>query len=207
MQRQHVIAFICSPPEVEDERKIKEIALKYRKSNIVCDLVLIGDAEEDERTREALERFVGHVGNDKGEAAAQIIRIKPSGRLLSDQLLDTTVLGEDGAARAGGGGGGGGGAAGNSAGVDEFGEFDFDPAMEPDLALALRMSMEEERARQERVAKQQEEEALKASLEAVKEEDEPLLDKDGNPAAGKGEGEDKDKGDGKDDKGDKMDTS
>jgi 26S proteasome regulatory subunit N10 len=190
-QRQHIIAFVCSPPVAQDERKIKDLALKFKKNNVVCDLVLFGDADEDPETHAALERFAAHVKHDKGEAAAQIISIKPSSKLLSDQLLDTSVLGEDGVSR------GGAGAAGDGAGVDEYGEFDFDPAMEPELALALRMSMEEERARQERVAREEEEDATKASLDAVKEEDEPLLDKDGNPAAGKR--------DGKDD--DKMDTS
>ncbi len=49
------------------------------------------------------------------------------------------------AAGAGGGGGGGGG--------DGFADFGgVDPNMDPELAMALRVSMEEERARQERVS-------------------------------------------------------
>ena len=156
------------------------------------DLVLFGDVEEDEDARRILDTFVSQVRGDKTEGA-QVVSIKPSSKLLSDQLLGTPILGDEGAS---GRMGGGSGAAGATAGVDEYGEFDFDPAMEPELALALRMSMEEEKARQEKQAKEEEEAAKKASLADVKEEDEPLLDKDGKPAEGK-----------KDDDGDKMDTS
>ena len=59
--------------------------------------------------------------------------------------------------------------------------------MDPELALALRMSLEEDRARQERERKAQEEAEGKTKLEGVPEEqeggeDKPLLDGNGEPA-------------------------
>lgn len=189
-QRQRIIAFVCSPPVPQDSRKLQDLAVKFKKNNVTVDFVLFGDVEDSDET---IKTFVNKVKGDKAEGA-QIVPIPPSSKLLSDQLLGTPILlGEAGSAA-------GAGTAGNSAGMDEYGEFDFDPAMEPELALALRMSMEEEKARQEKVAREQEEAAKKASLDAVKEEDEPLLDKDGNPAPGKKDDKDKDEGD-------KMDTS
>jgi 26S proteasome regulatory subunit N10 len=72
------------------------------------------------------------------------------------------------------------------------------------------MSMEEEKARQERVAREEAEAAKKASLADIQEGDEsaqPLLDKDGQPSgSGESSKKDGDKG-GKRDGGDKMDTS
>ncbi|KAG7139317.1 hypothetical protein HYQ45_003623 [Verticillium longisporum] len=70
--------------------------------------------------------------------------------------------------------------------------------MDPELALALRMSMEEEKARQEKKAREDAEAAQKASLDDIKEDGEsaPLL----GEASGSSDKKDK-----KDD--DKMDTS
>lgn len=86
----------------------------------------------------------------------------------------------------------GGGADGGSGGNDF--EFGIDPSIDPELALALRMSMDEEKARVEKQNKA-EQDAAKASLGDIKEEEEgkPLLNKDGEAS-----------GDKKDD--DRMDT-
>jgi 26S proteasome regulatory subunit N10 len=130
------------------------------------------------------------------------VTIPPSSKLLSDQLIATPILLGEGAAA--GAAGFGGGAGGGGAGGDGFGEFGFDEAGadDPELALALRMSMEEEKVRQEKKAKEEAEAAKKASLETVKEGDEaaePLLDEAGQPSG-------ESKADKKDDN-DKMDTS
>lgn len=150
-----------------------------KKGNISVDFILFGDLDNDD-TQTKLQVFNDAV---KGNEGSHLVVIPPSSKLLSDQLVSTPILLGDGASGAGAGGGMGGG-------NDEF-EFGFDPAMEPELALALRMSMEEEKARQEKRAKEEEEAATKASLEAVKEEDE-------SGPSGSG---------GKKDGGDKMDTS
>jgi len=80
--------------------------------------------------------------------------------------------------------------------------------MDPELALALRMSMEEETARQDRERRTQEGQEGKTQLESVPEEgkqgegeSQPLLNQAGEPS-GSGEGKD-DKKDGDD----KMDTA
>ena len=156
-----------------------------KKSNISVDFVLFGDLDDD-GTQKKLQAFNDAV---KGSEGSHLVVIPPSSKLLSDQLVATPILLGEGASAPGGSGGVGGG-------NDEF-EFGFDPAMEPELALALRMSMEEEKARQEKKAREEEEAAKKASLGDVKEEDE----------SGQGSGSKGDGGDKKPDSGDKMDTS
>ncbi len=81
-------------------------------------------------------------------------------------------------------------------------EFGIDPSVDPELALALRMSMEEEKARVEKQAKEtaEAEAKEKARLEGIKEEDEA-----GEKAPLLGEGSGKDKKD--DDDANKMDTA
>jgi len=141
---------------------------------------------DDDDTQTKLQAFNDAV---KGSEGSHLVVIPPSSKLLSDQLVATPILLGENASGAGGAGGSGGGG-------EEF-EFGFDPALEPELALALRMSMEEEKARQEKRAREEEEAAKKASLEGVKEEDE---------AGGSGSGSGAQNGD-KKDGGDKMDTT
>lgn len=192
-QRQRIIVFVCSPIE-EDESDLVKLAKKMKKNNVSVDFVLFGDVEDDTNERK-LKAFNDAV---KGGEGSNLVVIPPSGKLLSDQLLSTPLLLGDNVPSQAGGGGEAGGAGG------DFGDFGFDPSTDPELALALRMSMEEERARQEKKAKEEAAAAAKTNLETVKEgeESEPLLNTDGD-ASGSGSKDDK-----KDDKdGDKMDTS
>ncbi|KAG5987646.1 hypothetical protein E4U43_004984 [Claviceps pusilla] len=177
-QRQRIIVFICSHIE-ENDKELTQLAKRMKKGNISVDFILFGDLDDD-NTLKKLQLFNDEV---KGSEGSHLVVIPPSSKLLSDQLISTPILLGEGASSSGGAGG-------MSGGNDEF-EFGFDPAMEPELALALRMSMEEEKARQEKRAREEEEAAKKASLEGVKEEDE-------SGPSGSG---------GKRDGGDEMDTS
>lgn len=191
MQRQRIIVFVCSPV-ADEEKKLVSLAKKMKKGNIDIDFILFGELE-DEDIQKKLEAFNNVV---KGSDNSHLVVIPPSGKLLSDQLLSTPILMGEGAA----GGAGGGGAEGGG----DFGGFDFDPSADPELALALRMSMEEENARQAKAAKDEEATKGKSNLEDIKEEGEnqPLLNERGE-ASGSGSAEDKkDK-----DNGDKMDES
>jgi 26S proteasome regulatory subunit N10 len=166
------------------------LAKKMKKGNIDIDFILFGDLDDDD-VQKKLEAF-NHI--IKGNDNSHLVVIPPSGKLLSDQLLSTPILLGEGAS----GGASGGGMA---EGGGDF--FDFDPSADPELALALRMSMEEENARQARAAKEEEEAKNKSTLEDIKEEGEnqPLLNERGE-ASGSGSEDKKDK-----DSGDKMDTS
>jgi 26S proteasome regulatory subunit N10 len=194
-QRARIIVFVCSPIE-EGERELVVLAKKMKKSTISVDFVLFGDMDEENQAK--LEAFNREI---KGTTdSSHLVVIPPSSKLLSDQLVSTPImLGEGAAPSAGAMGGEGGG------GASEDFPFGVDPSMDPELALALRMSMEEEKARQEKKARDEAAAAGTSGLESVKEEGEsaPLLDKDGQPSGSKKED---DKG-GKKDDGDKMDTS
>ncbi|EAQ89297.1 hypothetical protein CHGG_05916 [Chaetomium globosum CBS 148.51] len=185
-QRARIVVFVCSPIE-EGERELVTLAKKMKKFSISVDFVLFGDMDEENQAK--LEAFNREI---KGTTdSSHLVVIPPSSKLLSDQLISTPImLGE--AAPSGGGGAG----AEAGGGASEDFPFGVDPTQDPELALALRMSMEEEKARQEKKAREEGEAANKGGLESVKEEGEsaPLLDKDGQPGGSK-----------KDD--DKMDTS
>jgi 26S proteasome regulatory subunit N10 len=195
-QRQRIIVFVCSPIE-EEESDLVKLAKKMKKNNVSVDFVLFGDLDDDANEKK-LKAFNDAV---KGGEGSHLIVIPPSGKLLSDQLISTPLLLGDNAPSGAGADVGGG-----AAGGGDFGEFGFDPSTDPELALALRMSMEEERARQEKQAKEEAEAAKKTELETVKEGDEsqPLLNKEGEPSSS---GSKDDKKENDKDGGDKMDTS
>ncbi len=193
------MVFVCSPV-ADEEKKLVSLAKKMKKGNIDVDFILFGEIEDD--VQKKLEAFNNVV---KGSDSSHFVVAPADGRLLSDQLLSTPILLGEGAAAGGAGGASGGGGGG---GGGDFGDFDFDPSTDPELALALRMSMEEENARQAKEAKAKEEAAKKSNLEGIKEEDEaqPLLNQQGEPSGSGSGSSGKKKDDGKDG-GDKMDTS
>jgi len=96
--------------------------------------------EEAENT-EKLEAFIAAVNNNDN---SHLVTVPPGPHILSDILISSPVItGEEGGAPGAIGGGGG-----------DFGAYGgVDPNLEPELALALKVSMEEERARQEAARK------------------------------------------------------
>lgn len=203
-QRQRIVAFICSPVH-DSEKTLVSLAKKLKKVNTSVDFVLFGEAEGSD-TYEKLVKFNETVKAGEG---SHLVTIPAGVGLLSDQLVSSPIMQGEGAGAAGGAGGAGGEGGGDAG----FGEFGFDPNNDPELALALRMSMEEEQARRDKQAREEAEAAQKASLDSVKEEDEsakPLLDKNGEPSgSGNANASGPSKDDKKDgDKGDdKMDIS
>ena len=167
---------------------------RMKKNGINVDIIAFGELGED--TTRKLEKFSEACQSSEG---SHLAIIPPSSNLLSDSLVTTPILGGDGTSGGGAGASGSGGEAGE-AGGNSF-EFGVDPSIDPELALALRMSYEEEKARQEKEKKTKEDAEGKLELEQIVEGDEkqPLLDDQGQPS---GSGS-KDK---KDDP-DKMDTA
>lgn len=165
-----------------------KLAKKMKKNNIAVDFVNFG--EEADNTSK-LEAFINAINSSDNSHLATI----PAGpHLLSDQLIATPVLGGSGESTGGAGGD-----------ASQF-EFGFDPTLDPELALALRMSLEDEKQRQEKAKQDADGAAGKQSLEGIKEENEntPLLSetqKGEGSGSGSGSAGDKKKDD------DKMDTA
>ena len=177
-----------------------------KKNTISIDFIAFGDLEPENTKK--LEVFNEHIKTTDG---SHLALIPPGPNLLSDHLATTEILAGDGVGPRGGD-------TGVDGGVESGGgAFDFgvDPSADPELALALRMSMEEEKARQEKEgAKAQGEASKESTLEGIPEEGgetQPLLAENGE-ASGSGDApkpdDEKDKNGRKDDgDGDKMDTA
>ncbi|KAB8231956.1 hypothetical protein ETB97_004803 [Aspergillus alliaceus] len=177
-QRQRIVVFSCSPID-EDEKTLVKLAKKMKKNNVSIDVIAFGDLESDQTKK--LEAFVENV---KGGDGSHLAIIPPGPNLLSEELQMTPILGGDGA-----------GAGGDNAGGGDSGDFGFEDAAEndPELAFALRLSLEEEKNRQEKEKRDREEQDRKGNLDNIPEEGQP----GGESSGGKDKKED----------GDKMDTA
>jgi len=169
-----------------------------KKNNISIDIVSFGEpSAEDVQKLTAFNEAV------KGSEGSYLGIIPPSPNLLSDTLISTPIFGSEssGASRNGAAEGG------ESSNSNNF-EFGVDPELDPELALALRMSYEEEKLRQEKEKKAKEEAEAKEKLEGIPEADErdPLLGEEKAGSSSKDNSKDDKKEDKKDD-GDKMDTA
>ncbi|XP_027346240.1 26S proteasome non-ATPase regulatory subunit 4 homolog isoform X2 [Abrus precatorius] len=150
-QQQRIIVVAGSP--VKHEKKMLEmIGRKLKKNSVALDIVNFG--EEDEGKTEKLEALLAAVNNND---TSHIVHVPPGPNALSDILISTPIFTGDGE---GGSGFAAAAAAAAAGGVSGF-EFGVDPNLDPELALALRVSMEEERARQEAAAKKAAEDGSK----------------------------------------------
>lgn len=154
-----------------------------KKHNVNVDFVAFGELDSD--TVKKLEAFHQNVNSGNG---SNLEIIHPGPNLLSDSLVATPIIGGEAM----------GGRDGEEGGSGY--EFGIDPSADPELAFALRMSLEEEKARQEKEKQEKEKaEREKAGLDGIPEESQPLLNQSGEPSGSNQKDKDND--------GDKMDTS
>ena len=141
-QRMRIVLFIGSPiGAAEDE--LAAVGKKLRKCNVAVDVVSFGDVEAN---RPKLEAFMASVNKNNN---SNLVEIEP-GANLADVLCGTAIFNQDGPA-VGSGFAAAAAAAQSQAAMGGFGDMG-DMGDDPALMMALRISLEEERARQEAAA-------------------------------------------------------
>jgi 26S proteasome regulatory subunit N10 len=126
--KMRIVVFVGSPVDA-DEKDLVKLAKKLKKEKVNVDIVNFGESQVN---TDKLTAFINAI-NGKDGTSSHLVTVA-SGPHLTDALISSAVIqGEDGGAGLAAGGGG----------FDPFGEDD------PELALALRVSMEEQRQRQE----------------------------------------------------------
>lgn len=121
--------FIGSPLEV-DKNEMEKLAKRLKKEKVNVDIVSYGDHQKN---NDVLTAFINTL-NGKDGTGSHLVSV-PRGSQLQEALISSPIIqGEDGM----------------GAGIGGAGfEFGVDPNEDPELALALRVSMEEQRQRQE----------------------------------------------------------
>jgi 26S proteasome regulatory subunit N10 len=131
-----IVLFVGSPIE-NTEAELVKLGAMLQKNECAVDIVNFGQIEENTAK---LEAFVAAVSNNDN---SHLVTIPPGPHVLSDLLLSSPIVS---------GSGGGDGAAGGGAGnLDEFG---VDPNFDPELHMAMQLSMEEARRAEEESTKQ-----------------------------------------------------
>lgn len=157
---QRIVLFVGTPVTA-DARALQKAGRALKKNNIAIDVVALGELEENEaKLRELVDAANGSSGGGDGQArTCHLVTIPPGGGVLvSDVLASSPILGQgafaaSAAAASMSMGAGGVGVGGGGGGMNDFAEYGgVDPSLDPELAMALRVSMEEERLRQERIA-------------------------------------------------------
>ncbi|KAI5455032.1 proteasome regulatory particle base subunit rpn10 [Naganishia albida] len=155
-QRQRIVAFIASPVDAVAgsslEDQLVKLGKKMKKNNVAIDVVLFG--EEGMENEVVMGKFVEACQSGDN---CHIVSIPPGPHLLSDMIASSPILAADGGAFAASAAAGAQGdgdidmaALGGEGGGDDFGGID--PNMDPELAMAIRMSLQEEEERQRRAA-------------------------------------------------------
>ncbi|XP_010900775.1 26S proteasome non-ATPase regulatory subunit 4 isoform X2 [Esox lucius] len=127
--KMRIIAFVGSPVE-DNEKDLVKMAKRLKKEKVSVDIINFG---EEEINTEKLTVFINTLNGKEG-AGSHLVTVPP-GPSLADALLSSPILAGEGGAMLG-------------LGSSDF-EFGVDPSADPELALALRVSMEEQRQRQE----------------------------------------------------------
>lgn len=146
--KMRIVAFIGSPLYKVDEQELIKLAKRLRKEKVNVDIVNFG--EEEENTKK-LASFINTI-NGRDGTSSHLFSIPP-GTNLHDALISSALIqGEDGSGA-------------NAASRFEFG---VDPSEDPELALALRISIEEQRMRMEEQANRENQEGGSKDGEASK---------------------------------------
>ncbi|KAF2754233.1 hypothetical protein EJ05DRAFT_489469 [Pseudovirgaria hyperparasitica] len=188
-QRQRIIAFICSPLE-ETAAELQTLAKTFlKKNNISIDVIAFGELGDNVESK--LTPFIKnfHTASaplDSHEHESRLLVCPPGDTQLFEFINSSVIVNEGGAVPSSGDTDGHPGGSGGGSNDFEY----VDPSVDPELALALRMSYEEAKAREEKNKKDEEAKTGKADLENIPEE------------GGSGRGKDR-----KDDDPDKMDTA
>uniref|UniRef100_A0A674DBD0 26S proteasome non-ATPase regulatory subunit 4 n=1 Tax=Salmo trutta TaxID=8032 RepID=A0A674DBD0_SALTR len=131
--KMRIIAFIGSPVEDNDKDLVK-MAKRLKKEKVNVDIINFGEAEFN---TEKLTAFINTLNGKEG-MGSRLVTVPP-GPSLADALLSSPILAGEGGSMMG-------------LGASHF-DFGVDPSADPELALALRVSMEEQRQRQEEEAR------------------------------------------------------
>lgn len=134
-QAQRIIMFVGSPVDVK-QKELVQLGKKFKKNNIAVDVVNFGAENAMNDNTEKLEAFIGAVNSSDN---SHLVNVPPGPHILSDLVISSEVMAGDPSAQA-------------AARMGGATAANVDANEDPELAMALRMSMEEEKQRQERLA-------------------------------------------------------
>lgn len=127
-------------PLAETQEQCEDLGKRLKRNNVAIDIINFANPENVPK----LEAFIQAANN---ESNSHFMDVPMGAVMITDILFTSPILGNDDMPGAGAGAGADVGA-GAGAGADPFAEYGgINPQLDPDLAMALKVSLEEERAR------------------------------------------------------------
>jgi 26S proteasome regulatory subunit N10 len=137
-QKQRIIIFVGHPLK-ENEADFEELGVRMKRNNVAVDVINFAHPENVPKLQQLI-----NAANSNGNSHFLDVPLGVS--MITDVLIASPIINEgmeDGDVAMGGVG------AGAGAGASQFADFGgIDPNLDPELAMALRISLEEERNRQ-----------------------------------------------------------
>lgn len=130
-------------PLKEDESEFEELGIRLKRNNVAIDIINFAHEENVGKLQALIA--AANAGGD-----CHFLDVPNGVAHITDVLIASPIVSEDniGANMGDGGQGVAGGPPGIGGGVSQFAEYGgVDPSLDPELAMALRISLEEERAR------------------------------------------------------------
>jgi len=160
-QRQRILLFIGSPI-VAESKELVQIGKLLKKNNIAVDVISFGEIVENDEKLTAFYNAVNNSGNP-----SNLVPVPTGPHILSDYLISVPALFNGGEAPSNVGGG-----------MDDG--FGFDASLDPELAYALRMSVEDEQRRRARAEEEENQPSGEAppKPQEIKQEDVVMADDD-----------------------------
>lgn len=148
LQHMRIIQFVCTPI-TEDINDLLNLAKSLKQQNIAIDFINFGEIDHN---TDILNQIIETV-NVPGEFESHLLTVRANnGRLLYENIATSPIILDESSMMNNEFGNG----AGTAGGMDQgFMDFGVDPSMDPELAMALRLSMEEEQQRQERIRQEE----------------------------------------------------
>ena len=135
-QRQRIIVFIASPLPHDIAEELIKVGKNFKKNSIAVDVINFGDEETINGNVDLLVSFINTVNNADN---SKLVNVPPGPHNLSDMVASILQDGDAPVPSAASFGG-------------QFNEDGIDANMDPELAMVLRASMEEENERLRQLA-------------------------------------------------------
>ena len=140
-QRQRIILFVGHPMGRGTEEEYEDLGMRLKKNNVAIDVINFANPDNVGR----LQALVNAANDGLEESPNCHFLDVPLGcSHITDVMITSPILQPEDQNM-----GAGGGAAGGNAGGDPLANLGFDPNMDPELAMAIRLSMEEAKAAEE----------------------------------------------------------
>jgi 26S proteasome regulatory subunit N10 len=138
-QRQRIIVFVGHPMTKGTEEDFEDLGMRLKKNNVSIDVINFANPDNVAR----LQALVNAANGSEDQPTCHFLDVPLGCSHITDVMITSPILQPEDSGMGAGAGDIGAGNAGGANSDDPFANLGFDPNMDPELAMAIRLSMEE----------------------------------------------------------------